>query len=185
VNGSNPSVTFSLDIQLAPDLNDAPVPQILQCELESCLTALAQTLPEMSTQSLLRDICLRLCDEAESQALNRDYRDRNKPTNVLSFGVLAPESVFPASESAEPMGDVPEMPLGDLAICWPIVVREARQQHKTTTHHLCHLFTHGVLHLMGWDHESSAEALAMEKIERAALARLGIADPYLGNAVDS
>lgn len=183
--GSTPSATFSLEIQLAPDLDDAPLPRILQGELEACLMALTQTLPEISAQPLSRDICLRLCDEVESQELNRDYRERDKPTNVLSFGVQEPEAVFPTLESAESLNDVPEMPLGDLAICWPIVVREARQQHKTTTHHLCHLFTHGVLHLMGWDHESSAEALAMEKIECAALARLGIADPYLGNAVDS
>ena len=183
MNGSTPSVTFSLDIQLAPDLNDAPVPQILQGELESCLTALAQTLPEMSTQSLLRDICLRLCDEAESQALNRDYRDRNKPTNVLSFGV--PEAAYVTAESAELLDDVPVMPLGDLAICWPIVVQEARQQHKTANHHVSHLLIHGVLHLMGWDHETDAEALAMEKIECAALAHLGIADPYRGEAIDA
>ena len=85
--GSTPSATFSLEIQLAPDLDDAPLPRILQGELEACLMALTQTLPEISAQPLSRDICLRLCDEAESQALNRDYRERDKPTNVLSFGV--------------------------------------------------------------------------------------------------
>jgi probable rRNA maturation factor len=64
-------------------------------------------------------------------------------------------------------------------------VREARQQHKTTSHHLSHLFIHGVLHLMGWDHEVSAAALAMETIERAALAQLDIADPYISQVVDA
>ena len=183
MNGSIPSATFSLDIQIAPDLADPPAARILQNDLEACLAALAQMLPELNRQSLSRDICVRLCDEAESQELNRVYRDRDKPTNVLSFGV--PEAAYVTAESAELLDDVPVMPLGDLAICWPIVVQEARQQHKTANHHVSHLLIHGVLHLMGWDHESSAEALAMEKIECAALARLGIADPYLGNAVDS
>lgn len=183
--GSTPSATFSLEIQLAPDLDDAPLPRILQGELEACLMALTQTLPEISAQPLSRDICLRLCDEVESQELNRDYRERDKPTNVLSFGVQEPEAVFPTLENAESLNDVPEMPLGDLAICWPIVVREARQQHKTTSHHLSHLFIHGVLHLMGWDHEVSAAALAMETIERAALAQLDIADPYISQVVDA
>ena len=185
MNGSIPSATFSLDIQIAPDLADPPAARILQNDLEACLAALAQMLPELNRQSLSRDICVRLCDEAESQELNRVYRDRDKPTNVLSFGVQEPEAVFPTLESAESLNDVPEMPLGDLAICWPIVVREARQQHKTTSHHLSHLFIHGVLHLMGWDHEVSAAALAMETIERAALAQLDIADPYISQVVDA
>ena len=158
MNGSNLSLTFSLDIQIALDLDDAPAMEILQSELEACLMALAQTLPEGNRHPLSREMCVRLCDEAESQALNRDYRDRDKPTNVL--------------------------PLGDLAICWPIVVQEARQQYKTTSHHLSHLFIHGVLHLMGWDHEAPAEALAMEKIECAALAQLNIADPYISEVAD-
>lgn len=185
MNGSTSSATFSLDIQIASDLDEALVPQRLQEELEACLIALDQTLPRESAQSLSRGVCLRLCDEAESQELNRDYRDRDKPTNVLSFGVLEPDAVFSPAEGAECLDDVPEMPLGDLAICWPIVVREARQQDKTVNHHLSHLFTHGVLHLLGWDHEDPAEALAMENIERAALAQLDIADPYISKVVDA
>ena len=177
-------MTFSLDIQISGDLDEAPA-EILQNELEACLTALAQTLPEVSLHDLSRDMCVRLCDEAESQALNRDYRGRDKPTNVLSFSLQEPEAIFPVGAGDGSMGERPLLPLGDLAICWPIVVQEARQQHKTTNHHLSHLFIHGVLHLMGWDHEAPAEALAMEKIECAALAQMDIADPYASEAADA
>ena len=184
MKGLPPSSTFSLDIQIADELDDVPA-EILQNELTACLMALAQMLPEVGLLGLSRDVCVRLCDEAESQALNRDYRGRDKPTNVLSFALQESEAVFPVAAGGRSMGEQPVLPLGDLAICWPIVVREARQQQKTTNHHLSHLFIHGVLHLLGWEHEAPAEALAMEKTECAALAQMGIADPYVSEAADA
>ncbi|MBD3897141.1 rRNA maturation RNase YbeY [Halomonas sp. ML-15] len=111
------------------------------------------------------ELSVRFVDSAESQALNRDYRGKDAPTNVLSFGVELPPGV------ALPL-------LGDLAICHSVVVREANEQGKTLADHYAHMVVHGTLHLLGYDHVDDAEAEAMEQLEREILAELGIADPY-------
>ena len=118
------------------------------------------------------DLAVRLVDAREGRALNRHYRGRDYATNVLSFpadlgeGVKLPKGV--------------RMPLlGDLVLCAPVVAREAREQGKRLNHHYAHLTVHGVLHLLGWDHEDAREADCMEALEREILAAMGIADPYL------
>lgn len=111
------------------------------------------------------ELVIRLVDEAESQQLNRDYRGRDRPTNVLSFAF-------------EPPPGVPSAHLGDLVICAPVVAREARQQRKPLLNHWAHMVVHGILHLRGFDHQVSAEAERMEARERRILAGLGIPDPY-------
>jgi probable rRNA maturation factor len=103
-----------------------------------------------------------LTDDAAVQALNRDHRNQDKPTNVLSF---------PAAPSAAPH-------LGDVALAFGTCAREAAEQGKSLADHLTHLVAHGVLHLLGWDHMTEAEAEAMETREREILARLGTPDPY-------
>lgn len=115
-----------------------------------------------------RELAIRVVTPAESRRLNRGYRGKDKPTNVLSFpgGVVA--------------AGVPDAPLGDLAICAGVVAREARAQRKSLSAHWAHMVVHGTLHLMGYDHEDDAEALRMERRERVVLARLGFADPYAG-----
>jgi probable rRNA maturation factor len=107
------------------------------------------------------DIALMLADDEVLRDLNQRFRNIDKPTNVLSF---------PADEGY----------LGDIAIALETTRREAKEQEKSVSAHLSHLVVHGVLHLLGHDHEVPAQAEAMEALERLALARLGIADPYEG-----
>ena len=116
-------------------------------------------------EQLERDLCLRVCDSAESQDLNQTFRGRNTPTNILSFTAAGIDGVT--------------VPLGDLALCWPVAVAEAQQQGKTVAHHVAHLCVHGVLHLLGYDHADDGDAEAMERIETRILANLGVADPYM------
>ena len=116
-------------------------------------------------------LVIRVVDEAESQALNRDYRGRDRPTNVLSFPFEAPPGL--PEEAADH--------LGDLVICAPVVRREAAAQGKPEDAHWAHMVVHGVLHLRGFDHIEAHEAERMEALERAILARLGYPDPYQEN----
>lgn len=111
------------------------------------------------------DLAIRLVDTKEGRALNRHYRGKDYATNVLSFPVELPEGVT--------------LPLlGDLVICAPVVAREAAEQGKPLLAHYAHLTVHGVLHLLGLDHEDEREAEAMEQLEREILANLGLPDPY-------
>jgi probable rRNA maturation factor len=112
------------------------------------------------------ELAIRIVDAEEGRALNRDYRGKDYATNVLSFPAeLPPELKLPL--------------IGDLAICAPVVVREAAEQGKPVRDHWAHLTVHGVLHLLGYDHLVEAEAQTMETLETRILAGLGIADPYL------
>lgn len=111
-----------------------------------------------------------LTDDATVRDLNARFRDRDRATNVLSF---------PAAEMTIP-GQAP--PLGDLVLAYGVCAAEAEAQGKTLGDHLSHLTVHGVLHLLGRDHEAEAEAEAMEAEERSILATLGVADPYRADA---
>ena len=115
-------------------------------------------------------ITVRLVSEAEGRALNRDFRGRDYATNVLSFP-------FP-EVPPEAMAELGAHYIGDLAVCAAVVQREAEEQGKPAADHWAHMVVHGVLHLVGFDHQADAEAETMEAQERAILARLGIADPY-------
>jgi probable rRNA maturation factor len=107
------------------------------------------------------DVAVLLADDAQLQALNGRFRGKDAPTNVLSF--------------ASPAG---ADHLGDIALAFGVCARESAEQGKSLRAHLQHLTTHGVLHLIGYDHEDAAEAQTMEAKERAILAGLGLADPY-------
>ena len=113
------------------------------------------------------EISLRVVGEDESRQLNRDYRGKDRPTNVLSFA---------AGVEAQP----PEGPafLGDIVICGPVVEREAAEQGKAVTDHWAHLLVHGTLHLLGYDHESESGATVMEALETSILGEHGVPDPY-------
>jgi probable rRNA maturation factor len=117
------------------------------------------------------EACVALSSDAEVERLNATYRGKQAPTNVLSFP--AGPAIEPAADAAEPVRF-----LGDLALAAETVVREAADLDVPFEHHLQHLVVHGLLHLLGYDHETDDEAEAMEALEVRILARLGIADPY-------
>ncbi len=105
-------------------------------------------------------VTVRYVAEAEGRRLNREFRGKNYPTNVLTF----------IYETA-PLS-------GDIVICAPVVAREAKEQDKEIAAHHAHLFVHGMLHLQGFDHERDADARRMERHERRLLEKLGFPDPY-------
>lgn len=119
------------------------------------------------------EIAIRIIDEAESQSLNHDYRGKDYPTNVLSFPFELPDGM-PEEMRAE-LGDGI---IGDIAICAPVVEREAKDQGKSPEAHWAHMVVHGVLHLLGHDHVDDAGADIMEALEVEVLSELGYANPY-------
>lgn len=119
------------------------------------------------------EISVLLADDATLRDLNARHRGRDKATNVLSF----PAGPMP--------GSPPPVLLGDVALACEIVAAEARVQGKAVGDHVRHLVAHGVLHLLGYDHQDDGTAEAMERIERAVLAGFGVADPYAPPAADA
>jgi probable rRNA maturation factor len=114
------------------------------------------------------EISFVLTDDKRMRALNRSYRGKDKPTNVLSFAAL---------DAERPKPGMPWL-LGDVVLASGVIAREAKAQRKSLKDHLSHLAVHGVLHLLGYDHEQDSDAEAMEALEIAALAGMGIANPY-------
>ncbi|MEZ5570011.1 MAG: rRNA maturation RNase YbeY [Halioglobus sp.] len=120
--------------------------------------------------SAAADISVRLVDEAEMTALNRSYRGKNGPTNVLAFPAQLP------AELALPL-------LGDVVICAPVVHREVAEQGKSASAHWAHMAVHGTLHLLGYDHLETSDAEDMEALESAILTSLGFDCPYADTLV--
>lgn len=144
-----------LDIQIATTSTDYPGEQQFQHWVDAVLTD-----PDVDSE-----IVVRLVDEAESAELNTRYRHKSGATNILSFPFEAPNDI--------------EMDLlGDLVICVPVIIREAREQSKLPEHHWAHITIHGVLHLLGYDHVHDQDAQEMEALEIAILNTLNIANPY-------
>ena len=138
---------------------------------ERALEALAQVAPELAHDRLIASLLF--TSDAEVHVLNREWRGKDKPTNVLSFPMLEREDLIDLA----PQGP-PEM-LGDIALAHETCAREAAEKGVSVEDHASHLIVHGLLHLAGHDHETGeAEAEAMEALETKALAILGIADPY-------
>ncbi|WP_051908768.1 rRNA maturation RNase YbeY [Candidatus Odyssella acanthamoebae] len=117
------------------------------------------------------EVNIKLTNDAEVQILNRQFRHKDKPTNVLSFPVLTDEDIqfLPA--------DFPLM-LGDIALAFETITREAIEQKKSLNHHVSHLVVHGLLHLLGYDHETDLEAEEMEALEIEILSKQSIPNPY-------
>lgn len=149
-------MSIILDLQLASDAGDLPSEQQFQLWLDAAVTPFQ---PEA-------EVTIRIVDEAESQQLNFEYREKDKPTNVLSFPFQQPPGM--------------ELPLlGDLVICAQVVSREAAEQGKALHAHWAHMVVHGCLHLLGFDHINDAEAEEMEAEEILILQSLGLPNPYL------
>ena len=185
MNHSSSPVAFALQIQVAEDWDDVPSSKELHDVFEACLTALAQALPANLEPALAKEIGVRLCDESESRRLNDQFRGRENSTNVLSFGAMGEVELPVIKPTDEMIAELSELPLGDLAICWPVVGAEARGQDKPVDHHLQHLFIHGVLHLLGFDHEAAEDAEEMEHLECVVLEALHIPNPYIHDTANA
>ena len=144
----------------------------------ACRAALGETpYARLIDASFCCEISIRLTDDSEVQTLNAQYRGKDKPTNVLSFPMVQPDLLESLSNS-----DDGEVLLGDIVLADGVVAREAEERGITIADHTTHLIIHGLLHLVGYDHEHDAEAEAMEEMERRVLASLGIANPYADEA---
>lgn len=153
-----------VDLQIACAVPGLPAAVQIEHWLQTTVLESAAALPHAS------EVSVRFVDENEMQALNKAYRDTDRPTNVLAF--------------TADLGELPGLPrddtqlLGDLLVCSPVVVREAAEQGKDVAAHCCHMLVHGMLHLLGHDHETDAEAAAMESLEIHILAACGLENPY-------
>ncbi|NMQ19643.1 rRNA maturation RNase YbeY [Candidatus Competibacter phosphatis] len=150
-------MTLELDLQIALDMPGLPAESEFRRWAEAALAGAGYRRDA--------ELTVRVVNEAESTALNETYRHKQGPTNVLSFPFEAP----PGVESAL---------LGDVVICAPVVLREAFNQEKPAEAHWAHLVAHGVLHLLGYDHQHESHAETMETLEIRILMGLGYPDPY-------
>ncbi len=150
------TLDLALDLQLAvKDQQNLPSEQEFNLWVS---TALEGRLPQA-------ELTIRVAEAEESQSLNKAYRGKDKPTNVLSFPFEAPPGI--------------ELPLlGDLIICASVVEDEAKAQNKPLNAHWAHMVVHGCLHLLGYDHIEDNDAIEMESLETKLLSNIGISDPY-------
>jgi probable rRNA maturation factor len=119
-------------------------------------------------------LCILLSDDEKIARLNGRWRGQQKPTNVLSFPAPVRSGAAPDKQT----------PLGDIAIAYETLAREAAENGRAVSHHLSHLVVHGFLHLLGYDHHMDDEAERMERLERDILARMGVDDPYAAGDAD-
>ncbi len=133
------------------------------------------------------EISARLTNDAEVQGLNRDYRGKDQPTNVLSFPMV-PAHILAMlgnrdAKDCDAIGAGGEILLGDIVLAWESCATEAGDKGVAVSDYASHLVVHGTLHLLGYDHIKDADALHMEQLEAAAMAELGLADPYATDGV--
>ena len=145
-----------VDLQLACDAEELPSMDLFQRWVDIALATVTDQTFELT---------IRLVNIEESQQLNSQYRQKDKPTNVLSFPFEVPDGI--------------ELNLlGDLVVCVQVVEQEAREQNKVLFDHWAHMIIHGCLHLLGYDHINDTEAEEMEALEVEILAKLAISNPY-------
>ena len=151
-----------VDVQIACDDEGLPASDEIEFWLQRTVATAGKEIADEV------EVSFRIVDRAESQSLNREFRQQDKPTNVLSF---------PAGRIEGLPGDAPRV-LGDIVICANIVNQEATEQGKAIGEHWAHMVVHGTLHLLGFDHVNDDEALEMEGLETRILTAHGVADPY-------
>lgn len=151
-------MTIELELQVASKSDAIPGKAVFQSWLATALRGRGDA-----------GLVIRVVDENEMHTLNAHYRGQDKPTNVLSFPADLPEAV---------RGRIEPEPLGDIVICAPVVEAEAEAQDKPLIEHWAHLTVHGLLHLLGHDHQGEEDARAMEALEIEILSSLGIPNPY-------
>ena len=149
---------YKVDLQIASHNTDIPNRFLIQRWVNEALTG----------RMVSGEVCIRIVDEEEMRKLNGMYRNKNKPTNVLSFPYDVPEDV----ELEKPL-------LGDIVICAPVIANEAFEQNKSLEAHWAHMVIHGTLHLLGYDHVNNKDAEVMENIEIQILSNLGHQNPYI------
>ena len=154
-SGDAAGLELELVLQVASTASDLPS----RAFFATCVTSVLRSWRPRA------ELTIRLVDEVEGRELNRRWRQRDYATNVLSF-------------ASDGLADVAPDLLGDIVLCVPVVVAEAAAQGKSAAAHWTHLTVHGVLHLLGCDHEDEHAAAQMEEHERTILASLGFADPY-------
>ena len=153
-------MTAQVDVQLAADDESIPTADDIAIWVNRAIDA--------AGNSGKREVSVRVVGADEMQQLNREFREQDKPTNVLSF---------PVGDLAG-LPDEAEQPLGDIVICAAVVAAEAVQQGKMQSDHWAHMIVHGTLHLLGFDHESDSDAAEMEGLENRIMTDHGIASPY-------
>ena len=153
-----------IEVEVEAPAWTAALPDAVDVATRAAAATLRRCLPEGQDD----DVAVLLADDEAVADLNQRFRGKAGPTNVLSF---------PAAQSARPH-------LGDVALAYGVCAAEAQAQGKSLAHHLMHLVAHGVLHLVGYDHQTDAEAESMEALERQLLSELGVQDPYAGPPVE-
>jgi len=161
-----PVKQLAIDLQIQRATRSAAIPDDEQFRLWVELVVADERI-ELGKNDL--SLAIRIVDEEEGRAFNREFRGKGYATNVLSFPAELPEGLPSVIRQSQ---------LGDLLLCAPVVAREAVEQGKSEINHWAHLTIHGVLHLLGYDHEGDQAAAIMEALETEFLARLEIPDPY-------
>jgi probable rRNA maturation factor len=158
------SSDIQVDVQVAANVSNVPTDSDIRNWLEQVIAQVGND----TSRSI--EISVKIVDEVEGRALNRQFRQKDNATNVLSFPLLD--------------ADLPELPaelplaMGDIVICASVVAREASEQGKNSSDHWAHMLVHGALHLFGYDHETESQAQEMEMLEARILAVGGVENPY-------
>ena len=174
---SGPDLDLDLDISVTCPLWTEILPGAAALS-EIAAAAAFRMAPINGSADPKAEVSIVLADDDFVRALNRDYRGRDESTNVLSFPASEPDD-----ERAPPPPGAPRL-LGDIVVAYQTTIGEAAWQGKTLGDHLCHLVVHGMLHLLGFDHQMPAPAEAMERLEIEILAGLDIANPYESGGED-